>query len=173
MGVSLIHTPETLLMLKPSRSLFRMVDVADKPQRKENDYYFITFDVAENHEGEMLSVRMLTNQKHESHMVFMLKETPVCTLSLVVKRLGVAGHTLYMDESYFQHESAVARMWRMQMFIVWAGLVLEPVRLLSVLEPMLLLGETSGKHNAGASAASEDFFLRLYRKRVFAAQKKR
>ena len=170
MGTRFIHTPETLLLLHTPRasiSLFRFKDAADAPRRiKPGNYSFINFQVEHQNDDTDLEIRMFTNQKEESHMVVLYKESPLCTVAFTVRRLGVGGHSLQVEGSYYGDKHALD-LWKMQMFVILMGLTTDS-RWVCVppLDRTLFMGETEGQYTGGGSVATEDFYLRLYRKAV-------
>ena len=183
MGVRLIHTPETLLLLRTppdGLTLFRIKEPADAPQHiKCTNYTYVRFDIcnrlnSDESERDDLSVRMLTNRCDESHFAILHKETPICTMAFKAKALGVGGHLLEIDGSYYG-EKCVLDLWKAQMFVVIMGLTMESAwtYVQHPHEPELVMGKTAGKYSGGGTLATEDFFLKLYRKRVMRLAKKK
>ena len=171
LGVRRIHSPESLLLLKPPArmlTLFRMEESAP-PQTVVGTYSCVSFGLRSKRQlSEPLHARMLTNTRHESHLVLLSNnETPIVMMKLSVKREGPSGHTLHMQGQLFTDDAATA-LWQQQLRIIRMGLVLESMAALFVVTPTrLVLGATAGKWQS-CGMGEEDPNLRLYRKAVLA-----
>ena len=181
MGLQLIHTPENILLMSadPVLTLFRLKEPASRPQKIDGNYSFISFDLvpssmmmkarksrsALHNEHKDIGIRMLTNKKHESHYVVMDQDEPICTMNMVVKKLGPRGHTLSIEGQYYG-EKELTGLWKLQMFIILAGLMLESMCLhVFCGKETVAMGRTTGKY-ALTGSRDEDYYLKLYRKGV-------
>jgi hypothetical protein len=189
LGVRLIHTPESLLQLHPSPgmlSLFRFVG-CDPPVQIGN-YSSILFRVGkkagrhyndDEEEEACLEGRMLTNKRHESHLVIMRGVMPLCTLNFSVESDKTSGHSLRIQgHIYGQREEErdarlYVQMWRQQMLVVLAGLILESMCMFVVADERVAIGQTPGKYNKGDSIAMDELHLRAYRKTVLKLSKQK
>ena len=175
LGVRLIHTPETFLLLKPEAhfvSLFRL-DGSEPPAfLRDSDYSSVQFRFHHcshhhshhhsHHDHDELVARMLTNKQDESNIVVLQKNRPICTMALSVSRDKLSGHKLRFDgQLYGQNE-----LWRQQLKLIVTGLMLDSMCSFVVAGNRLCIGQTTGKHYSGASMVTEDGHLRAYRAAV-------
>jgi hypothetical protein len=194
MGLRLIHTPETLLLLRTppdALSIFQLKEPAEAPKNiKSSNYTYVRFDICNRLLGQHhkhdddnedkkkrhddLDVRMLTNRYDESNFAILHKNTPICTMVFKAKPLGVCGHMLEIDGAYYG-DTCVLDLWKSQMFVIVMGLTMEATwtYVQHPYEPTLVMGKTEGKYLGGGSLATEDFFLKLYRRRVMRLAKKK
>ena len=163
LGLRLIHTPETFLLLNPEPhflSLFRL-DSSEPPAFVDkSDYSSIMFQFHHGHDEFM--ALMLTDRLHESNLIVFRKERPICTMRLSVTHDTSSGHELRFDGQLYDQND----IWKQQLKIIMMGLVLESMCLFVIAGDRLCIGQTTGKYYCGASIATEDSNLKAYRAHV-------
>ena len=187
MGVTLIHSPETFLLLQPAPamlSLFRFEESEWPQQIPNTNYVYVAFTCTgrfARHHRVRLHGRMLTDKRTESHLVIGLdNKTPLCTATLSVSRPPKGGFHLLVEGQLYataneaENAATVVAMWRQHMMLVLLGLYFKSVAFVLLSEKHVAIGDTAGTDSpaGGISNVHDDANMREYRRLAIFCPKK-